>query len=141
MNIIKKHILPGFIFVTFVSACANTGGVRDASYSVPHKYEYRIEDYENIDSFTALTHDLGEEGWLLTACPTTGRTIARATGQPTDSYIARSPYCIFAREVDPNRESKTQDPEPKTEDEAKKAAQAPSKVQKNKAAVSPVKSK
>ncbi len=66
------------------------------------KWEYKTVDYESKDKFEPIMKTLGEEGWELTTCPTTGSSTYTAmisSGGSFTGYIGRSVYCIFKRQV------------------------------------------
>ncbi len=68
------------------------------------KWEYQTVRYENLEKFEPLLKTLGEQGWELTGCPTSGNTpygatISGANGGSFTGYIGRTVYCFFKREL------------------------------------------
>ena len=66
------------------------------------KWEYLTVDYDTKAKFEVTLKTMGEQGWELTACPTTGSSPYSAMisgGGSFTGYIGRSVYCIFKREL------------------------------------------
>jgi len=66
------------------------------------KWEYTTVDYDTKAKFEVTLKTMGEQGWELATCPTTGSSAYTAMisgGGSFTGYIGRSVYCIFKREV------------------------------------------
>lgn len=66
------------------------------------KWEYTTVDYDTKAKFEVTLKTMGEQGWELAACPTTGASSYSAMisgGGSFTGYIGRSVYCIFKRQL------------------------------------------
>jgi hypothetical protein len=72
-----------------------------SAHSEQRKFQYKSVEYTTQSEFTKIMDGLGEDGWELTSCVTSGASAYTATTR--DDVIsglryARTSYCVFKKD-------------------------------------------
>jgi hypothetical protein len=86
----------------FVSVIVLSLAFSTLAFADGKRFEYKMVNYTVQAEFAPILVELGNQGWELASCVTSGAanyTATTNTGVYINSQIARTSYCVFKKEI------------------------------------------